>query len=106
MKLEFLEAHQTEQLSACQLSLILGVYTTDNKIERYLRVARAVLNVENAFFTFHNEPYIWVADESSDFKAASIACKLSLSPYFGNQCIVSEMHKNYEKFSQYMVEIG
>lgn len=106
MKLEFLEAHQTEQLSACRLSLILGVYTSNNKIERYLRVARAVLNVENAFFTFHNEPYIWVANEDSDFKAASVPHKLSLSPYFGNQLIVSETHKNYEKFSQYMAEIG
>lgn len=52
MKLELLDSHQTEQLSACRLSLILGAYTPDNKIERYLKIVRAILNVENAFLAF------------------------------------------------------
>lgn len=83
-----------------------GVYTLDNKIERYLRVARAILNVENAFFTFHDEPYIWVATEESDFKAASIHNNVNLSAYFENNLIVTRTHKNYEKFAQHIAEIG
>lgn len=106
MKLEFLESHQTEQLSACRLSLILGVYTPDNKIERYLRVARAILNVDNAFFAFHNEPYAWVADCDCDFVAAYASQKLDDLPNFQNDLIVENTHPNYQEFSVYLRELG
>lgn len=60
---------QPDQLSACKFSLLLGVYTTDNKIERYLRVARGILDINNAMFSFHDEPYFWSASEQCDFIA-------------------------------------
>jgi signal transduction histidine kinase len=106
MKLEFLESHQTEQLSACRLSLILGVYSQDNKIERYLRVARAILNVDNAFFSFHNEPYAWVAHCDCDFVAASLSQKPHDLPNFKNHLTVENTHPNYQQFSCYLQALG
>ncbi|ELW82847.1 MULTISPECIES: sensor histidine kinase [Acinetobacter] len=106
MKIEFLDSHQTEQLSACRLSLILGAYTPDNKIERYLKIVRAILNVENAFFSFHNEPYAWVANSECDFVAAYLSPKPNLLPDFQNTLIVEGTHPSYPECSDYITEIG
>ncbi len=106
MTIEVLESHQAEELSACRLSLILGIYSSDNKIERYLRVARAILNVENAIFTFHSEPYIWIATEANDFNVALVKNKTNFSHDFDHNLIVTRTHKNYEKISRYIQEIG
>lgn len=106
MTLSVLEAQQADELSACRQSLILGVYSSDNKIERYLRVARAILNVGNAIFTFHNEPYVWIATEDSDFNVAIMSDKSNLSHYFDHNLIMTRTHKNYEKLSSYAQDAG
>jgi len=44
MELKLLEIGQnTEQLSSCRISLILGVYTSDNLLDTFCKVARKVL---------------------------------------------------------------
>ncbi|RZG86418.1 HAMP domain-containing histidine kinase [Acinetobacter sp. WCHAc060033] len=106
MTLSVLKAQQADELSACRQSLILGVYSSDNKIERYLRVARAILNVGNAIFTFHNEPYVWIATEDSDFNVAIMSDKSNLSHYFDHNLIMTRTHKNYEKLSSYAQDAG
>ena len=69
MNMQLLEIGlETEQLSACQISLLLGVFTSDNRIDRFLKTACKMLDAQNGFLAFHNEPYIWYS--SSDcFKA-------------------------------------
>lgn len=106
MELDLLDAHQADQLSACSLSLLLGVYTQDNKIEKYLRIARAILNVENAIFTFHDEPYFWMATEQYDFKGVKTLNKKRLTPYFEKSLIVTEEHSHYQYFSDYLHSQG
>jgi len=106
MGLQVLEAHQTDQLSACKLSLLLGVYTADNKIARFMRIARAILNVENAIFTFHNEPYKWIASEESDFKALFVQNKKNFATYFENDLVITQPHPHYEKLSTHLSNLG
>ena len=106
MNLELLEAHQLEQLSACRYSLTLGVFSEHNKIERYLRVARAVLNVDKAIFTFESEPYMWVATPENDFKPYIALNSESFSSYFEGDLIISQNHKNYQKLCQSLKNYG
>jgi signal transduction histidine kinase len=54
---------ETEQLSACRLSLLLGISTTPNQIATFLQLARQLLVVDFALLQFYNEPYAWVATE-------------------------------------------
>ena len=51
----------TDQLSACHLSLLLGVNSNDNKIKSFLKFARKILGAHAAILTFSNEPYSWYA---------------------------------------------
>ncbi|ENV32112.1 sensor histidine kinase [Acinetobacter gerneri] len=97
---------QPDQLSACKFSLLLGVYTTDNKIERYLRVARGILDINNAMFSFHDEPYFWSASEQCDFIAYIAANRKKLSPYFQGHLMIDQSHENYGKLSLYMHNLG
>lgn len=106
MGLELLEAHQTDQLSACKLSLLLGVYTADNKIARFMRIARAILNVENAIFTFHNEPYKWIASETSDFQALLVQNKKNFAAFFENDLVITQTHSHYETLSAHLSQLG
>lgn len=41
----------TEQLSACHLSLLLGVNSNDNKIKSFLKFARKILGAHAAILT-------------------------------------------------------
>jgi len=106
MRLDLLEADQVDQLSACSLSLLLGVFSHENKIERYLRLARAILNVENAAFSFHDEPYVWAGHADCDFQAYFVEDKVNFSSYFDGQLIISEGHQHYQTFSKEIDELG
>lgn len=59
MTLQLLELDQADQLSACKLSLLLGIFEPHNQVESCLRFARRILRSKNAILTFKAEPYIW-----------------------------------------------
>lgn len=47
MKMQLLEiGSATEQLSACKISLLLGVFTPDNRVEGFLKFARGILQTD------------------------------------------------------------
>ena len=49
MKIQLLEiGSETEQLSACRLSLLLGIAKPQNQISTYLKLARQLLAVDHA----------------------------------------------------------
>ena len=65
MNIQLLEiGSETEQLSACRLSLLLGITSSQNQIATYLRLARQLLAVDYAVLQFNNEPYAWVSMQS------------------------------------------
>ncbi len=106
MKLKLEKVTETDQLSACNLSLLLGVFTEDNKIERYLRVARGILNVKKAIFAFHHEPYVWLMEGKRDFTPIKANNTLNLSSMFAGELMIHPGHQNYQQFSDHLDYLG
>ena len=106
MNMQLLEIGlETEQLSACQISLLLGVFTSDNRIDRFLKTACKMLDAQNGFLAFHNEPYIWYS--SSDcFKAFHAKKEANLLSFFDGQSILTQQHQNYAAFSEHVQDLG
>lgn len=102
MTLKLLEMSEADKLSACKLSLLLGVNSSDNKIERYMRVARGILNLKKAIFSFHDEPYAWYTESLYDFRMLVIEKNKSLLPYFEQDLMITAKHHNYQEFSQHL----
>lgn len=103
MALKLLEMSEADKLSACKLSLLLGVNSSDNKIERYMRVARGILNVQKAIFYFHDEPYAWYTESLYDFRFFQIEHKnKNLMSYFEQDLLITPYHRNYQAFSQHI----
>ncbi|NNH00132.1 HAMP domain-containing sensor histidine kinase [Acinetobacter sp. ANC 5414] len=106
MKMQLLEiGSETEQLSACRISLLLGVFTSENRVEGFLKFARGILQAERGILTFHHEPYIWYSAPES-FKAFHAQKEASLVSFFEGDTILSTKHKNYAAFSQHVHDLG
>lgn len=106
MKMQLLEiGSETEQLSACKLSLLLGVFTPTNQVERFLKFARKMLEADQAVLTFHNEPYIWYSSRHG-FKAFCSPGETCLSPYFEGQTFIDHQHAQYANLVQHIGEFG
>ena len=105
MRLKLLEIDQADQLSACTVSLLLGVFTEDNNLERFLRISRKILNVKYAILAFHGEPYIWYADQTG-FKAFHAHPDAALLSYFDEASFIDVHHKNYLAFSKHIQHLG
>ena len=59
MKMQLLEiGSATEQLSACKISLLLGVFTPDNRVEGFLKFARGILQTDSGILGFHKREYL------------------------------------------------
>ena len=96
---------ETEQLSACKLSLLLGVFTANNQVESFLNLARKILGADEAVFAFHNEPYIWYAS-NQQFKAFTPLVDTNLSAYFSDQAFVDVQHPQYPHLVQHISQFG
>lgn len=105
MKLELIEVDQADQLSACKLSLLLGVFTPKNQIDGFLKFARSILNADCAVLAFHHEPYIWYSS-SNGFKAFHAKKSVDLLQYFDGQTTLGAQHQHYAKFSAYITQLG
>ncbi|WP_445116485.1 sensor histidine kinase [Acinetobacter sp. WZC-1] len=105
MKLQLLEIDQADQLGACSLSLLLGVFTEENRIAGFLRFARGILQAECAILAFHHEPYIWYSSPQG-FKALQVSKDVNLNAYFAGETVLGTQHVNYQKFSDYIQTLG
>ena len=105
MTLELLEIGEADQLSACKLSLLLGVFTPQNQIESFLKFARRLLQAESAILTFHYEPYIWYASPLG-FKAFHAKKEANLTVYFQGESTLCHEHPRYQAFSQHIQDLG
>ncbi|AJF83094.1 putative sensory transduction histidine kinase domain protein, partial [Acinetobacter baumannii 42057_3] len=48
-----LELHQVEQLTACKISLLLGLNAEQNYIEQFFRFSLRLLKCQKALLTFN-----------------------------------------------------
>lgn len=105
MKLELIEVDQADQLSACKLSLLLGVFTPKSQVEGLLKFARGLLLAESGILAFHDEPYIWHSSPQG-FKAFHAKKDATLLKYFNGSSSLGAKHENYLKFSQHIRALG
>lgn len=59
MALQRLQLHQAEQLSACKISLLLGLNSGNNQIEQFFKFSLRLLQCQKALLSFNQEPYLW-----------------------------------------------
>ncbi|MCJ8161069.1 sensor histidine kinase [Acinetobacter zhairhuonensis] len=103
MKIQLLEiGSETEQLSACRLSLLLDIETPQNQISTVLKLARQLLAVDYAVMQFHHEPYAWVS-MSSGLKA--YACS-ALFADLQAHVYVDDQHADYAAFVSEVSRLG
>lgn len=105
MRLELLKVENADQLSACKLSILLGVMTPKSQVEGFLKFARGILKTESAILTFHQEPYIWHSSPQG-FSIFHAKKEARLLPYFEGQTSIGEDHPNYLAFSQHIKDLG
>lgn len=105
MNLQLIKVDQADQLSACKMSLLLGVFTPKNQLENFLRFARGILNAESAILAFHDEPYVWYSSPDG-FKAVHASADAELLSYFDGESAITSGHCNYSKFSKHISKLG
>lgn len=106
MELRLLEIEeQNEHLSACPLSLLLGVFTENNQIEGFLNFARRILHTEHAIFSFHDEPYIWYSNHCS-FRACYDPPEANFPRFYQGERIMSPQHPHYAEFIDHLAYLG
>jgi hypothetical protein len=59
MAIQLLELQQAEKLSACKISLSLGLTAEQNLLEQFLQFNRKLMQASTALLAFHQEPYLW-----------------------------------------------
>ncbi|TCB79909.1 sensor histidine kinase [Acinetobacter sp. ANC 4173] len=103
MNIQLLEiGSETEQLSACRLSLLLGITSSQNQIASFLKLARQLLAVDYAVLQFYNEPYAWVSMQSGLKAYASSP----LFPSLVRQAYIDERHPDYSIFLTAISTLG
>lgn len=106
MKMQLLEiGSETEQLGACKISLLLGVFTAMNQLEHFLRFSRNMLGAEQAVLAFHAEPYIWYSS-AHGFKAFCSPGETCLSSYFEGHHFIDHQHRQYPNLVQHVSQFG
>ncbi|MFV5403704.1 HAMP domain-containing sensor histidine kinase [Acinetobacter sp. 228] len=106
MELKLLEVGQnTELLSSCRISLILGVYTSDNLLDTFCNVARKVLDVKTSIIGFHTEPYIWYSCPRG-FRGLHAPQDISIPAYLLQADVIDCLHPAYAELSDYLKSLG
>ncbi len=106
MAIQLLEiGPQTEQLAACRLALLMGVFTEDNRVAEFLKFSRSLLQAENAVLAFQDEPYIWYSSAAGckPFLASDSA---NLHAYFNDSACIDINHPQYDEFSAHVKSLG
>lgn len=106
MELKLLEiGSQTDQLSACKLSLLLGVFTQENRIADFLKFARSMLQTDYAILAFKGEPYIWFSSDEGCKPFLSEA-DARVNTFFEAHDLITPESEIYPEVSAYMKSLG
>ncbi|MBC67568.1 HAMP domain-containing sensor histidine kinase [Acinetobacter sp.] len=95
MAIQLLELQQAEKLSACKLSLSMGLNSDQNTLEQFLQFNRKLMQTGTALLAFHQEPYLWHRC-SEKLKAIDTAkITKSLNTLFVNDDLIDHSHSQY-----------
>ncbi|OUC57907.1 sensor histidine kinase [Acinetobacter seifertii] len=105
MTFQRLELHQIEQLSACRISLLLGLNAEQNYIEQFFRFSLRLLKCQKALLTFNQEPYFWHRCPEG-ITAISFKPSKHLKQCFAKQQIINHLHPSYQNLTNYLKELN
>lgn len=105
MTFERLELNQVEQLSACRISLLLGLNAEQNYIEQFFRFSLRLLNCKKALLTFNQEPYFWHRCPEG-MTAISFKPSKHLKQCFAKQQFINHLHPSYQNLINYLKELN
>jgi len=105
MTFQRLELNQVEQLSACRISLLLGLNAEQNYIEQFFRFSLRLLNCKKALLTFNQEPYFWHRCPEG-MTAISFKPSKHLKQCFAKQQIINHSHPSYQNLTNYLKELN
>ena len=95
MAIPLLELQQANKLSACTLSLSLGVASNPNFLEQFLQFNAQLAQMDYAILSFHQEAYVWHYDQQT-LKAID---NTILDQYRPMECfsenVVDDQHPKY-----------
>lgn len=95
MAIQLLELQQAEKLSACKISLSLGLNTEQNLIEHFLQFNRKLMQASTALLAFHQEPYLWHRCPEKLQAVDSTKIAKSLNTLFVNDDLIDSEHPRY-----------
>ncbi|MCR4529831.1 sensor histidine kinase [Acinetobacter venetianus] len=95
MAIQLLELQQAEKLSACKLSLSMGLNSDQNTLEQFLQFNRKLMQTGTALLAFHQEPYLWhrCSEKLNAIDTAKIT--KSLNTLFVNDDLIDHSHSQY-----------
>lgn len=96
MAIQLLELQQADKLSACKISLSLGLNSDQNLLEQFLQFNRKLMQASTALLAFHQEPYIWHScpEKLQAVDVSKIA--KSLNTLFVNGDLIDREHPQYQ----------
>ncbi|EPF6157508.1 sensor histidine kinase, partial [Acinetobacter baumannii] len=100
-----LELHQVEQLTACKISLLLGLNAEQNYIEQFFRFSLRLLKCQKALLTFNQEPYFWHHCPDG-MTAISFKPSRHLKQCFAKQQVIHHNHPSYQNLINYLKELN
>ncbi|MCH7310286.1 HAMP domain-containing sensor histidine kinase [Acinetobacter sp. ANC 4805] len=96
MAIQLLELQQADKLSACKISLSLGLNSDQNLLGQFLQFNRKLMQASTALLAFHQEPYIWHScPEKLQAVDVSRIAK-SLNTLFVNGDLIDREHPQYQ----------
>src|SRR5690606_30890580 len=106
MELKLREVGQnTEQLSSCRISLILGVYTSNNLLDTCCQHGRKALNVKTSIIGSHTEPYVRYSCPRG-VRALHAPQEVNLPAYLQQSDVIDQMHPAYTELANYVKDLG
>ena len=102
MAIQLLELQQADKLSACKISLSLGLNSDQNLLGQFLQFNRKLMQASTALLAFHQEPYIWHScpEKLQAVDVSKIA--KSLNTLFVNGDLIDREHPQYQSLLAFL----
>ena len=105
MAIQLLELHQADKLSACKISLSLGVTSEQNLLEQFLQFNRNLMQANTALLVFHQEPYLWHRCPEKLRVIDSSKITKSLNTLFVNDDLIDCKHPQYPTLLAFLASL-
>ena len=102
MAIQLLELQQADKLSACKISLSLGLNSEQNLLEQFLQFDRKLMQADTALLAFHQEPYLWHCCAEKLHVVDISKISKSLNTLFVNGDLIDQQHPQYQSLLAFL----